>query len=310
MFQYLIRRLLLIIPVLFGVLFLTFVLMYMVPGDPVLSMLGQHAEEDIINRIRAELRLDDPWYVQFYGYLSRTLKGDLGKSYITRNSVTDSLKQKLPNTAKLALTAAIVSTIMGVTIGVISAVYQNTWIDHAVMTFALLFISTPVFWFGMILIYIFSMTLGWLPISGMGEGAFNLKYLILPAITLGSRFAAFLARYTRSVMLEIIREDYIRTARAKGIKERVVILKHALRNVLIPVVTVVGMNFASLLNGSVLTETIFAWPGFGRFVVTAIKKRDFQVIAGCVLVGAFVFVFFNLIVDLLYVALDPRVEYE
>ena len=167
MFQYILRRLLLIIPVLLGVLFLTFVLMYMVPGDPVLTMLGQHAEDDIIERMRTELHLDDPWYLQFYNYMKRTLKGDLGRSYISKVSVTDALKQKLPNTFKLALTAVIVSTIMGVFIGVISAVYQNTWIDHAAMTFALFFISTPVFWFGMILIYIFSMTLGWTPISGM-----------------------------------------------------------------------------------------------------------------------------------------------
>ena len=158
MFQYLIRRLLLIIPVLFGVLFLTFVLMYMVPGDPVLSMLGQHADDDIIKRLRAELHLDEPWYVQFYNYVIRTLKGDLGKSFITRTSVTEKKKKKIPNTARLALTAVILSTIMGVTIGVISAVYQNTWIDHAAMTFALFFISAPVFWFGMILIYLFSMT--------------------------------------------------------------------------------------------------------------------------------------------------------
>ena len=310
MFQYILRRLLLIIPVLLGVLFLTFVLMYMVPGDPVLTMLGQHAEDDIIERMRTELHLDDPWYLQFYNYMKRTLRGDLGRSYISKVSVTDALKQKLPNTFKLAITAVIVSTIMGVFIGVISAVYQNTWIDHAAMTFALFFISTPVFWFGMILIYIFSMTLGWTPISGMGDGGFSLAHLILPAITLGSRFAAFLARYTRSVMLEVITEDYIRTARAKGLKERKVILKHALRNAMIPVITVVGMNFASLLNGSVLTETIFAWPGFGRYVVTAIKKRDFQVIAGCVLVGSLIFVSFNLIVDIIYVGLDPRIQYD
>ena len=310
MIQYILRRLLLIIPVLLGVLFLTFVLMYMVPGDPVITMLGQHAEDDIINRIRAELKLDDPWHVQFINYLKRTLRGDLGRSYISGVSVTDALKQKLPNTLKLAVTAVIVSTLMGVFIGVISAVYQNTWIDHAAMTFALLFISTPVFWFGMILIYFFSMTLGWTPISGMGDGGLSLQHLILPAITLGSRFAAFLARYTRSVMLEVITQDYIRTARSKGLKERKVILSHALRNVMIPVVTVVGMNFASLLNGSVLTETIFAWPGFGRYVVTAIKKRDFQVIAGCVLVGSLIFVFFNLIVDVIYVGLDTRIKYD
>jgi ABC-type dipeptide/oligopeptide/nickel transport system permease component len=308
--QYILRRLLLIIPVLLGVLFLTFVLMYLVPGDPVLTMLGQHADDDIIQRMRTELHLDDPWYQQFFSYLNRTIRGDLGRSYISHVDVTTALKQKIPNTFKLALAAIIVSTIMGIAIGIISAVYKNSWLDHLAMTVALLFISTPVFWFGMLLIYLFSMTLGWTPVSGMGDGSFNLKHLILPALTLGSRFAAFLARYTRSVMLEVISEDYIRTARAKGVKESLVILKHGLRNALIPIVTVVGMNFASLLNGSVLTETIFAWPGFGRYLVTAIKKRDFQVIAGCVWIGALIFVFVNLIVDIIYVMLDPRISYD
>ncbi len=310
MFQYIIRRLLLIIPVLLGVLFLTFVLMYMIPGDPVLTMLGQHADDDIIERIRAELNLDEPWYIQFYNYLKRTLRGDLGRSYISNVQVTEALKQKLPNTFKLAFAAIIISTIMGVLIGIISAIFKNTWIDHAAMTFALFFISTPIFWFGMVLIYIFSMTLGWTPVSGMGDGSISIKHIILPAVTLGSRFAAFLARYTRSVMLEVIKEDYIRTARSKGLREITVIFKHGLRNAMIPVVTVIGMNFASLLNGSVLTETIFAWPGFGRYIVTAIKKRDFQVIAGCVWVGALIFVFINLIVDIIYVSLDPRIKYD
>lgn len=310
MFQYIIRRLLLIIPVLLGVLFLTFVLMYMIPGDPVLTMLGQHADDDIIERIRAELNLDEPWHIQFYNYVKRTLRGDLGRSYISNVQVTEALKQKLPNTFKLAFAAIIISTIMGVLIGIISAIFKNSWIDHAAMTFALFFISTPIFWFGMVLIYIFSMTLGWTPVSGMGDGSFSIKHIILPAITLGSRFAAFLARYTRSVMLEVIKEDYIRTARSKGLREFTVIFKHGLRNALIPVVTVIGMNFASLLNGSVLTETIFAWPGFGRYIVTAIKKRDFQVIAGCVWVGALIFVFINLMVDIIYVSLDPRIKYD
>lgn len=310
MFQYIIRRLLLIIPVLLGVLFLTFVLMYMIPGDPVLTMLGQHADDDIIERIRAELNLDEPWYTQFYNYIKRTLRGDLGRSYISNVQVTEALKQKLPNTFKLAFAAIIISTIMGVLIGIISAIFKNTWIDHAAMTFALFFISTPIFWFGMVLIYIFSMTLGWTPVSGMGDGSFSIKHIILPAVTLGSRFAAFLARYTRSVMLEVIKEDYIRTARSKGLREITVIFKHGLRNAMIPVVTVIGMNFASLLNGSVLTETIFAWPGFGRYIITAIKKRDFQVIAGCVWVGALIFVFINLMVDIIYVSLDPRIKYD
>jgi peptide/nickel transport system permease protein len=282
----------------------------MIPGDPVLTMLGQHADDDIIERIRAELNLDEPWYIQFYNYLKRTLRGDLGRSYISNVQVTEALKQKLPNTFKLAFAAIIISTIMGVLIGIISAIFKNTWIDHAAMTFALFFISTPIFWFGMVLIYIFSMTLGWTPVSGMGDGSFSIKHIILPAVTLGSRFAAFLARYTRSVMLEVIKEDYIRTARSKGLREITVIFKHGLRNAMIPVVTVIGMNFASLLNGSVLTETIFAWPGFGRYIVTAIKKRDFQVIAGCVWVGALIFVFINLIVDIVYVSLDPRIKYD
>ncbi len=308
MTQYLIRRLLLIVPVLLGVMLLTFFLMYIVPGDPVLSMLGQHASDDNIARLREQLKLNRPWYVQLFSYLNRTIRGDLGKSYLTHLPVTEALSQKLPNTARLAVTAIVFSTIMGVSIGIISAVFQNTWIDHAAMTFALLFISTPIFWFGMVLIFFFSMTLGWFPISGMGDG--SLKYLILPAFTLGSRSAAFLARYTRSVMLEVIREDYIRTARAKGVKEKLVVLKHALKNVLIPVSTVIGLNLASYLNGAVLTESIFAWPGFGRYVVEAIQKRDFQVIAGSVLVGAVIFVLFNLMVDMLYVALDPRIKYD
>lgn len=308
MFQYIIRRLLMIVPVLLGVMIITFFLMFIVPGDPVLTMLGQHANQDSIDRMRSQLRLDEPWYIQFSGYITRTLQGDLGVSYITNIPVAEALKQRLPNTARLAFTAIIVSTIMGISIGIISAVFQNSWIDHLAMTFALLFISTPIFWFGTVLILIFAMTLGWFPISGMGDG--SIKYLILPAITLGSRSAAFLARYTRSVMLEVIREDYIRTARAKGITEKVVVLKHALKNVMIPVVTVLGMSLASYLNGSVLTESIFAWPGFGRYVVTAIQKRDFQVIAGSVLVGSVIFVFFNLIVDIIYIALDPRIKYD
>ena len=308
MFQYILYRLSLVFPVLLGVMLITFFLMYIVPGDPVLTMLGQHASDESIARIRSQLRLDDPWYSQLANYLLRTLRGDLGRSYITHIPVRDALLQKLPNTVRLALAAIVVAIIMGVTIGIISAIYQNSWIDYVAMTFALIFISTPVFWFGMLLVFFFAMRLGWFPISGMGDGGW--QYLFLPAITLGSRFAAFLARYTRSVMLEIIRDDYIRTARAKGVKESMVVLKHALKNVMIPVITVIGLNLASLLNGSVLTESIFAWPGFGRYMVAAIQKRDFQVIAGSVLVGAVIFIFFNLIVDLLYVALDPRIKYE
>lgn len=308
MFEYLIRRVFMIIPVLLGVMIVTFLLMFVIPGDPISNMMGQRADDRIIERIRDELHLNDPWYVQFVSYIGRTLRGDLGKSYVTHRPVAQDLMEKLPNTAKLAIGTMVVATLMGVLIGIIAAVYHNTWIDRAAMLFALFFISAPVFWFGLILVFVFGMTLGWLPISGMGDG--SLKYMILPALTLGTRGSAFLARMTRSTMLEVIRQDYIRTARSKGLSEKVVIFKHALKNAMIPIITILGMDFASYLNGSVLTETIFGWPGFGRYVVQAINKRDFQVIAGSVLVGALIFVLANLIVDLTYGFLDPRIRYD
>lgn len=308
MFEYIIRRLLMMIPVLLGVMLITFLLMFVIPGDPVGNMMGQRMDEDTIQRIRAQLHLNDPWYQQFLNYIGRTLRGDLGESYMTHRAVIDDLAEKIPNTARLAITTMLIATTMGVLIGILAAVYHNTWIDRAVMVFALIFISTPVFWYGLILIFIFGITLGWLPISGMGDG--SIKYLILPALTLGTRGSAFLARMTRSTMLEVIRQDFTRTARSKGLSERVVIFKHALKNAMIPIVTIIGLDFASYLNGSVLTETIFGWPGFGRYVVQAINQRDFQVIAGSVLVGATIFVFANLIVDVLYGFLDPRIRYD
>ncbi|MCK4257587.1 MAG: ABC transporter permease [Halanaerobiales bacterium] len=308
MIEYIIRRLFLIVPVLLGVLIITFLLMFVIPGDPISNMMGQRANDKVIERIRAELHLDDPWHIQFVRYVGRVIKGDLGKSYVTHRSVTKDILAKLPVTAKLAFSTMIVASTMGILIGIIAAVYHNTWIDRAAMVFALIFISTPVFWFGLILVFVFGMTLGWLPISGIGDG--SLKYWILPAITLGTRSAAFLARMTRSTMLEVIRQDYIRTAQSKGLAEKVVIFKHALKNAMIPIITILGMQFASYLNGSVLTETIFAIPGFGRYVVMAINKRDFLVIAGSVLVGAIIFVFANLFVDLTYGILDPRIRYD
>lgn len=308
MFEYLVRRLIMIVPVLLGVMLVTYLLMFIVPGDPITVMMGQRANDKVIQRIRAELNLDDPWYVQFVHYIGRTLRGDLGKSYVTHRSVTDDLLNKLPNTAKLAASAMLIATVFGLLFGILAAVYHNTWIDRAVMVFALFFISIPVFSYGLILVFFFGMTLKWLPISGMGDG--SIRYLILPAITLGTRGIAFIARMTRSTMLEVIRQDYIRTARSKGLSERIVIFKHALKNVMIPIVTILGLDFASYLNGSVLTETIFGWPGFGRYVVQAINKRDFQVIAGSVLIGAVIFVIANLLVDLTYGFLDPRIRYD
>lgn len=307
MTEYLIRRILLVIPVLFGVTVVTFVLMYVVPGDPVLSMVGERYDPETLESLRAELHLDDPLPVQYLRYIGGVLRGDLGRSFITKRPVLESIAEKFPNTLRLAFSAMLVATIIGLVVGIVSAVKPYSIWDRLSMTFALAGISVPVFWVGLILILVVAVQLKWLPPSGFGGG--NIKYLILPAITLGTRSAAFIARMTRANMLEVIHEDYIRTARAKGLREFWVINKHALRNVLIPIITVLGMDFGSYLSGSVLTESIFGWPGLGRYTLQAILKRDFPVIQGAVLFMAVIFVTVNLAVDLLYSFLDPRIRY-
>lgn len=307
MTEYVIRRILLVIPVLFGVTLVTFVLMYVVPGDPVLSMVGERYDQETLENLRAELHLDEPLPLQYLRYIWGVMRGDLGRSFITRRPVLESILNKFPNTLRLAFSAMVVATLIGLIVGVISAVRPYSIWDRLSMTFALAGISVPVFWVGLILILIVAVQLKLLPPSGFGGG--NIKYLILPAITLGTRSAAFIARMTRANMLEVIHEDYVRTARAKGLREFWVINKHALRNVLIPIITVLGMDFGSYLSGSVLTESIFGWPGLGRYTLLAILKRDFPVIQGAVLFMAVVFVSINLIVDLLYSVLDPRIRY-
>ncbi len=307
MTEYLIRRILLVIPVLFGVTLVTFVLMYVVPGDPVLSMVGERYDTETLESLRAELHLDDPLPVQYLRYIGGVLRGDLGRSFITKRPVLESIAEKFPNTLRLAFSAMLVATVIGLVVGIISAVRPYSVWDRLSMTFALAGISVPVFWVGLILILVVAVQFKLLPPSGFGGG--NIKYLILPAITLGTRSAAFIARMTRANMLEVIHEDYIRTARAKGLREFWVINKHALRNVLIPIITVLGMDFGSYLSGSVLTESIFGWPGLGRFTLQAILKRDFPVIQGAVLFMAVIFVTVNLAVDLLYSVLDPRIRY-
>jgi ABC-type dipeptide/oligopeptide/nickel transport system permease component len=305
--EYIIRRILLVIPVLFGVTLVTFVLMYVVPGDPVLSMVGERYDQETLENLRAELHLDDPLPVQYLRYIGGVLKGDLGRSFITNRPVLESIVEKFPNTLRLAFSAMVVATLIGLVVGIISAVKPYSIWDRLSMTFALAGISVPVFWVGLILILVVAVQFKLLPPSGFGGG--NIKYLILPAITLGTRSAAFIARMTRANMLEVIHEDYIRTARAKGLREFWVVNKHALRNVLIPIITVLGMDFGSYLSGSVLTESIFGWPGLGRFTLQAILKRDFPVIQGAVLFMAVIFVTVNLAVDLLYSVLDPRIRY-
>jgi ABC-type dipeptide/oligopeptide/nickel transport system permease component len=308
MTEYVIRRILLVIPVLFGVTLVTFVLMYVVPGDPVLSMVGERYDQQTIESLRAELHLNDPLPVQYLRYIWGVVRGDLGRSFITRRPVMESILEKFPNTLRLAFSAMVVATLIGLVVGIISAVKPYSIWDRLSMTFALAGISVPVFWVGLILILIVAVQLRLLPPSGFGGG--NIKYLILPAITLGTRSSAFIARMTRANMLEVIHEDYIRTARSKGLREFWVINKHALRNVLIPIITVLGMDFGSYLSGSVLTESIFGWPGLGRYTLLAILKRDFPVIQGAVLFMAVVFVTVNLAVDLLYSVLDPRIRYK
>jgi ABC-type dipeptide/oligopeptide/nickel transport system permease component len=299
------RRLLLAIPTLFGVLVVVFLLLYVAPGDPVLEMVGERADAETIARLRAELRLDDPLHVQFAHYASGVLTGDLGTSYITGRPIARDVLERFPKTLQLATAAMLLAASLGITIGVLSARRPGGGFDRFAMAGAYLGISFPVYWVGLILILVFAVTLRWLPPSGFGR----LEFLVLPALALGSRSIAFLARMTRSAMLEVLNSDFIRTARAKGLRERAVLARHALRNALIPIITVLGLDFGAYLTGSILTETIFSWPGLGRYVVNAIARRDLPAIQGSVLFLSAVFVLVNLITDLAYAKADPRVTY-
>ena len=304
--SYFIKRIFQTIPVILGVITLTFILMYIVPGDPVMSMVGERYDEATIQKLREELHLDDPIWIQYFRFLGNLLHGDLGRSFVTFNPVLDDLLARFPFTLTLALSAMIVSILIGLSIGILSSLKPNSLLDRGSMMVALAGISAPVFWIGLLLILYVSVYLKWLPPTGYG----GIEYLILPAITLGTRSAAFLARMTRATMLDVLQQDYIRTARAKGLPEWKVILKHAFPNTLIPVITIIGVDFGSYLSGAVLTESIFGWPGIGRFALDAILKRDFPVIQGTVLFTALMFISANLIVDLLYGVVDPRIRFE
>ena len=306
MLSFLARRLLLAIPTLVGVLVVVFALLYVAPGDPVLEMVGERADSATIARLRKELRLDEPLPNQFAHYAGGALRGDLGRSYITGRPILRDIRERFPKTLELAAAAMLLAAITGITIGVASAAHPGGWFDRIAMALTYVGISAPVYWVGLILILLFAVILRWLPPSGFGD----VRYLVLPALALGSRSIAFLARMTRSTMLEVLGGDYIRTARAKGLRERVVLGRHALRNALIPVITVLGLDFGYYLTGSILTETIFSWPGLGRYVVNAISRRDLPAIQGSVLFLSVVFVLVNLITDLVYAAADPRVTYE
>ena len=304
--SFLLRRVLLAIPTLAGVLVVVFLLLYVAPGDPVQEMVGERADAETIARLRRELRLDDPMPVQFAHYAGGVLSGDLGTSYITGRPILQDVAERFPKTLLLAATAMVLAALIGISIGVVTARWPGGLLDRITLGAAYLGISFPVYWVGLLLILLFAVTLRWLPPSGYGRA----QYLVLPALALGSRSIAFLARVTRSSMLEVLGSDFVRTARAKGLVERTVVVRHALRNALIPVITVLGLDFGYYLTGSILTETIFSWPGLGRYVVNAISRRDRPAIQGSVLFLSVVFVAVNLLTDLAYAKADPRVSYE
>ncbi len=308
MWTYILQRLLLTIPVLIGVVTVTFFLGRMVPGDPADAMAGQRASDEQRQQIRERYGFDRPLYVQYGKYLWNLARGDLGVSYDSHRPVGEIIREKFPNTFKLALSAMIAAVILGVSAGLLSSLMPNTWVDRTAMVFSLIGISTPVFWLGLLLMYVVSMKLRLLPPSGFGDG--GIKYLILPAIALGTQSVALIARMTRASMLDVLGEEYLQTARAKGAGPIRVVGKHALANALIPIVTLIGLDFASYLSGSVLTEKVFSWPGLGRHIVIAISQRDYPVINGTVLFFCVIFIAINLIVDLLYAYLDPRIRYD
>lgn len=306
MIRFVLGRLVSLVPTLLGVLAITFALLYIAPGDPVQAMVGERADPETLARLRAELRLDEPLHVQFTHYVSGVVRGDLGTSYITRRPIARDLLERFPATLRLAAAAMLFAAVTGISIGIYGAWRPGSWADRIAALAAYLGVSFPVYWVGLLLILLFAVTLRWLPASGSG----GLAYLILPAITLGMRSVAFLSRVTRAAMQEMLQSDFIRTARAKGLGEGRVVLRHALRNALLPIITVLGLDFGSYLTGSILTETIFSWPGVGRYVLTAIDKRDLPAIQGSILFLSFVFVIVNLLTDLLYARVDPRITYD
>ena len=304
MIRWLAIRLLLLLPTLLGVLVVAFLLLYVAPGDPVQAMVGERADSATIAQLRTELHLDDPLPVQFAHYVGGVLHGNLGNSYITRRPILGDLLERFPATLRLATAAMLLATTTGMLIGIYGAWRPGSWGDRIATFGAYLGVSFPVYWVALVLILVFAVSLRWLPPSG----STGLAALVLPAITLGMRSIAFIARMTRSAMQEVLNSDFVRTARAQGLAERKVILSRALRNALLPVITVIGLDFGSYLTGSILTETIFGWPGVGRYVLTAIDKRDLPAVQGSILFLSLVFVLVNLITDLIYAKADPRVE--
>ena len=306
MLRYLVRRLLLTVPVLLGVATLVFSLIHLVPGDPAQAMLGDGASPQDIADLRTSLGLDKPLLEQYAGFLRQAITGDLGRSFRTGQPVTRMIVERIPATAELAVAAMIVAVLIAIPLGVIAAVWRGTAVDYGAMTFALAGVSIPNFWLGPLLAIVFAVELGWLPVSGRG----TLAHLVLPAVSLGLALAAILARMTRASLLDELRELYVRAARARGVSRALAVTGHALRNSLVPLLTIVALQFGAVLTGAVITETIFAWPGIGRLLIQSIGFRDYPMVQGCILLIAVTYVAMNLVTDMVYGFLDPRIRYE
>ena len=304
MIKFIVKRLVALIPVLLGVTLLVFFILDLAPGDPAKTILGEQARPEDIAALREEMGLNDPFIVRYGRYMFDLVQGDLGTSYKTRDPVGEEVWARLPNTITLALTSTVVAILLALPLGIIAAIKQNTLFDVS-MFISLLGISMPVFWMGLLLILFFSVKLGWFPVAGADQG---IKSLVLPSVALGFMHMAAIARTTRSSMLETIRQDYIRTVRAKGLPEHEIITDHALRNALIPTTTVIGLQIGQMLGGSVLTESVFAWPGIGRYMIQSIQGRDIPSVMGCIIIFAIGFALINLLVDLIYGFIDPRIK--
>ncbi|ACA41695.1 nickel ABC transporter permease [Lysinibacillus sp. fkY74-1] len=301
---FILKRLAQIIPVTLGVTLVVFLIMQMIPGDPAIILAGEGASQETVNELRENLGLNKPLAIQYTDYIKNLLQGDMGHSLKNNQPVFEEITARLPITIELAFYSILITIVLGLIAGIISAIRPYSFMDVGLMIVALLGISLPSFWLGILLMYVFSVQLHWLPVAGW-ESA---KHIILPAVTLGAGGAAIVARMTRSSMLEVVHQDYIRTAKAKGLKGYIIILKHALRNALIPVITVVGLQFGSLLGGTVLVESVFAVNGLGRMIVDAIRTRDIPIVQGGVLVASLIFVFINLFVDILYRIFNKRMD--
>jgi peptide/nickel transport system permease protein len=330
-YRYIARRLLALVPTLLGVSIVVFLFLRLIPGDPATAILRENATAEQIAALNARLGLDKPLHEQYVAYISKIVRGDLGEGFFTRSPVVEDLGRRFPATAELALSAVLVATVLGIALGVIAAIRRGSLVDYGTMTLSLIGVSMPIFWLGLMLIYLFAVELRWLPPSTRGEqpetlrtGLYTVdyllsadlggfvqaaKHLLLPALVLATVPLAVIARQTRSAMLEVLSQDFVRTALSKGLRERAVVTRHVLKNAMLPVITVVGLQAGALLSGAVLTERVFSWPGMGTFVLDSIIERDYPVVQSIVLVFALIFVLVNLLVDLSYAWLDPRIRY-